>query len=219
MKARWFCVVLLLSILAGCRKKDEVTPVKKVTPINGAISFSALLQSNMVVQRDKPFIVSGTSPAKLKIAVNVSWNTTTFNTVADAGGSWTVTVPATTANAGPQTIMAKADGLDAAILTNVVIGDVWVCSGQSNMVYPVDSISPFTGVLNYQSEIAAANYPSIRMLAVQEDGEATPLINLKLSVLRHEQAMRGIGKRMVGSGHCLRAGRQDSQQPGFFCVC
>ncbi len=173
---------MLLFILAGCKKKEEVTPVKKVTPVSGAISFSALLQTNMVVQRDKPFVVSGKSPAKLKIAVNVSWNTTTFNAVADTGGNWSVSVPATTANANPQTVMAKADGLDAAILTNVVIGDVWVCSGQSNMVYPVDSISPFTGVLNYQAEIAAANYPSIRMLTVQEDAEASPIFNFKLPV-------------------------------------
>jgi len=185
------CVIvmaMLIFALASCSKKENVKPVitSKPTKSTGTLpttlSVAELLQSNMVVQRDKPFVIWGQAPAKLKVAVNVSWNTTTFNAVADTSGNWSVTIPATAVNASPQTIMAKATGFDAIILTNVVIGDVWVCSGQSNMVYPVDSISPFDGVLNYKAEIAAANYPLIRMLSVQDDAEAAPAVSLNFPV-------------------------------------
>ncbi|HEY8781209.1 MAG TPA: sialate O-acetylesterase [Mucilaginibacter sp.] len=184
MKVKWLCLASLLVILAGCRKKENIAPSNPGNPTTGQSTFSMseLLQSNMVVQRDKPFAIWGKAPARLKIVVNVSWNITTFNTVADASGNWTVSVPGTAANASPQTIIAKADGFDAVILTNVVIGDVWICSGQSNMAYPVDSIAPFEGVVNYKTEIAAANYPFIRVLAVQDDYEATPAANLHFPV-------------------------------------
>ncbi len=184
---KWQLIILALFTLAGCIKNERFTPSKNGNQTNGTgslpgLSVSSLLQSNMVVQRDKPFLITGTAPANLKISVNVSWNTTTFNTVSDASGNWSVTLPPAAANSKPQTIMANARSYQAVILTNVLIGDVWICSGQSNMVYPVDSIAPFDGVLNYKAEIAAASYPFIRMLTVQEDMEASPLPNLNFPV-------------------------------------
>ncbi len=178
MKTRWLCIILLLAVLAGC-KKEGVKPGNPVK-VTGTLSLSEVLQSNMVVQRDKPFTIWGKAPANIKIAVNVSWSTTTFNIVADASGNWTVAVPATAANANPQTIIAKADGLDEVELTNILIGDVWICSGQSNMVFPVDSIAPFEGVLNYKAEIAAANYPLIRIFTVPDDAEPAPDSSLNI---------------------------------------
>jgi sialate O-acetylesterase len=184
MKMKCWHFALLLFILAGCHKKETIKPSKPGNSTKGilpsAVSFASVLQTNMVVQRDKPFEIWGQAPPALKIAVNVSWNITTLTTVADSSGNWKVWVPASAANASPQTIMAKGAGFDALILTNVVIGDVWVCSGQSNMAMPVDSISPFRGVLNYQAEIAAANYPAIRMLSIQDDFENDPAADLKL---------------------------------------
>jgi len=129
----------------------------------------------MVVQRDKPVTIWGQAPANLKIGVTVSWNSTTFNTIADAKGNWSVSVPASPVNGSPQTIKAQTSGYEPVTLSNILIGDVWVCSGQSNMVFPVNAIAPFEGVLNYQEEITAANYPQIRMLNVTEDKEAAPV--------------------------------------------
>jgi len=166
-------------VLAGCSKKENVKPVK-VTPLDSTgFSVSSLLQSNMVVQRDKPFTIWGQAVANSKITVNVSWNATAFNTIADAMGNWSVSIPQTPVNTNPQTITAMATGYVPVKLTNILIGDVWVCSGQSNMVFPVDSISPFEGVLNFRSEIAAANYPMIRMFSVAEDAEMSPVTKLK----------------------------------------
>jgi sialate O-acetylesterase len=185
-KSKWLLLALLLFILAGCSKKEIVKPVnpgdpKKTGRLLTGVSLSSVLQSNMVIQRDKPFVIWGHAPANVKLTVNVSWNTTTFVALADTSGKWKVTIPATGTNASPQTIIANADGYEPVILTNILIGDVWICSGQSNMVFPVDSIAPFQGVTNFKAEIAAANFPMIRMLTVQVDGESAPQTDLKLA--------------------------------------
>ena len=178
MRKIWLGAVLLLLILAGCKKNEKITPVKTVTVDTAGFSVASLFQSNMVLQRDKPATIWGKGPASIKVAVTLSWNPTVLNTTADAAGNWLATVPASVATAIPQTITIKADGISAVTLSNVLIGDVWICSGQSNMVMPVDSIAPFTGVLNFRSEIAAANYPTIRMLNVTEDPEMAPMTKL-----------------------------------------
>ncbi len=178
MQTKWLCILLVFFILTGCSKKENVGPQKNTN--TATFSVSGVLQSNMVVQRDQPFTVWGQASPNLNLSVNVSWYSTTLNAVADASGNWKVSIPASAANASPQTITIKAAGVSTITLNNVVIGDVWICSGQSNMVFPVDSISPFEGVLNYKAEIAAANYPLIRTFTVQDDNEAAPAIDLAL---------------------------------------
>ena len=180
MRVRWLCLVLLILIIAGCSKKENVGPKKTTGGKN--FSLGSPLQSNMVVQRDKPLVIWGQASPKQKVTINVSWNLTTLNTVADDNGNWKVTFPASAANTSAQTIIAKPDGADGVVLTNILIGDVWICSGQSNMTMPLDVIAPFTGVLDYQTEIAAANYPLIRTLAIQSDYEDTPASALKFAV-------------------------------------
>jgi sialate O-acetylesterase len=167
------CLWLFMLVLAACSKKTAIDPQEPVAP--GVFSLGSPLQTNMVVQRDKPFVIWGNGGPKVKITVNVSWNLSTFNTVSDDAGGWMVTVPASPANSNPQSILAKPAGGEAITLTNVLIGDVWICSGQSNMVMPLSPISPFTGVLDYETEIAAANYPLIRTLTLQSDNEALPV--------------------------------------------
>ncbi len=73
---------------------------------------------------------------------------------------------------GPYTL-GVSQGDDAITLENVMMGDVWVCSGQSNMVWPVDS--GILGVDNAEEERANADWPSIRLLAVTPSGSDTPL--------------------------------------------
>jgi sialate O-acetylesterase len=167
------CLWLSMLVLGACSKKPAIDPQKPVAP--DAFSLGSPLQANMVVQRDKPFVIWGNAGPKVKITVNVSWNHSSFNTVSDDAGGWMVTVPASPANSNPQSILAKPAGGGAITLTNVLIGDVWICSGQSNMVMPLSPISPFTGVLDYETEIAAANYPLIRTLTLQSDNEALPI--------------------------------------------
>lgn len=131
----------------------------------------------MVVQRNKPFKIWGRANSNASINVNASWNPGQLTTMADDSGKWSIIIPASPANPAPQTVTITNSN-SSITLKNILIGDVWVCAGQSNLVYEVDSIAPFRGVLNYQSEISLANYPSIRALHLGTDYEMTPADSL-----------------------------------------
>ncbi|MDR3696686.1 sialate O-acetylesterase [Mucilaginibacter sp.] len=182
VKKHWLYPVLALLLFAGCRKDLKVVSfTDKGAPVT-ALSVSSLFQNNMVVQRDKPVNIWGQAPVHTPVTVNVSWSSASLLAITDASGNWKVSVPPAAANSSPQAITVKAPGYTTVTFSDVLIGDVWICSGQSNMVMPVDTMAPFKGVLNYVAEIAAANYPLIRVLTVQEDIEASPIANLKRAV-------------------------------------
>jgi len=128
----------------------------------------------MVIQRDKPCLLWGSAPNGDTVTVKVSWNATTFYAVATASNTWQISIPAAPANADPQTIdCVTADSIPVN-LKNILIGDVWICSGQSNMEKNMSI------VLNSDEEIAAANYPNIRVSTLAtdyEDGPTTTLSN------------------------------------------
>ena len=183
MKRRWLFMGLMLMLFAAC-KKDPKNQTNNGGNNGGntgdsKFSFGSALQSNMVIQRDKPFVVWGTARAKQSVTINASWAATPAITTADDAGNWKISIPAAAANSAAQTITGKPNGDPAVTLNNILIGDVWLCVGQSNMTMPVAAISPFLGVTDYQNEIASANYPLIRAAIVQSDYEDTPQANFK----------------------------------------
>ena len=174
----YLCCILF--VLASC-KKDKISVIQKASsPVQtaGGLSVSNVLQSNMVIQRNKPLLLSGFAPALDTVTVNVSWSNVLLRTKADASGSWHISTPVGGANSSPQSIKITSAGLPGIELSNILIGDVWVCSGQSNMVMQVDSIPPFQGVTNYKQEIAAADYPAIRAITVQPSYRNGPVDSL-----------------------------------------
>ncbi|HEY8930898.1 MAG TPA: sialate O-acetylesterase [Mucilaginibacter sp.] len=183
MTRRWLFLAVLLMLFAACKKEPKNQNNNGGN--NGGntgdskFTFGSALQSNMVIQRDKPFVIWGTARAKQSVTINVSWNATPTITTADDAGNWKVSIPAAVANSTPQTITGNPNGDPAVTLNNILIGDVWLCVGQSNMTMPVDAISPFLGVTDYPNEIASANYPLIRTATVQSDYEDTPQANFK----------------------------------------
>ncbi|RYE17394.1 MAG: hypothetical protein EOP51_23970 [Sphingobacteriales bacterium] len=143
---------------------------------------NGLLQSNMVVQRGKPFPVWGKTNAGATVSVKAGWNATLFTTKADAGGNWKLFIPAAEANSTEQTLTCSTNGPKPVKFTGVLIGDVWLCSGQSNMTMPMNrqdnNFGGFHGVADYENEIAAANYPLIRMMPVRIASNKTPMEEL-----------------------------------------
>ena len=183
MRIKWQLFILcLIVVLNSCKKDKNFSPITPPpsNPIqeNNRFSVSNVLQSNMVIQRNKPFVIWGKAQSNLNISVNVSWNQSTFTAIADGSGNWKVAIPATVANTVAQTITVSADKAATVTFKNILIGDVWICSGQSNMVFQVDSIPPFRGVTNYTTEIAAANYPNIRAITLQTDMQTGPVDTL-----------------------------------------
>jgi sialate O-acetylesterase len=146
---------LLLCLLAGCRRSGELQPDGGSN--NTPFSISNVLQSNMVLQRNQPCVLWGAVTAGHKVVVKASWDVNSYTAIADDKGVWKITIPPTDANSLSQTITCTSQGFDDIKLSNILIGDVWLCSGQSNMVMQVDALAPFTGVVNYPTEIARAD--------------------------------------------------------------
>ncbi len=133
-----------------------------LTTASATVAVSPLYGSNMVLQRDKPLPVWGTaSPNK---TVTVSYNGQVVTTTSDAQGRWLVKLaPMSAKTAGSNLTIAEAGGNTIA-LSNVVVGDVWLCSGQSNMAWNLNGCDRPT-------DINSANYSGIRHFWV-------PLANL-----------------------------------------
>ena len=122
---------------------------------DGDFVLPSLLSDNMVLQRERPISIWGWSPAGKKITVQLGDETKTA--VAGTDNKWKAVFKSRRAG-GPFSMTIRGDA--ALTLTNVMIGDVWVCAGQSNMQHPMSQ------VIDTETEIASANYPNIRLATI-----------------------------------------------------
>nr|WP_294904353.1 sialate O-acetylesterase [uncultured Lacibacter sp.] len=102
--------------------------------VNAAIKLPYFFSDNMVLQQQTDAAIWGWTKAGSTVKVNTSWNKVSYSTKADANGKWKLKVK-TSAAGGPYSITIS-DGTPV-ILKNVLIGEVWLCSGQSNMEMPM----------------------------------------------------------------------------------
>lgn len=128
-----------------------------------------LFSDNMVIQRDKEIKVWGW--ADKNETVEVRFNGQVKKAKANTSGDWSVRLTPT-AYGGPYELSVKGKN-NTLSFKNILIGDVWLCSGQSNMEWQVNSVN------NADSEIASANYPEIRSFNVEKDMSAVPKNDLK----------------------------------------
>ena len=115
-----------------------------------------VLNSNMVLQRDMPVTVWGWADKGEK--VTVSFGGQKKSAVAGKNGEWMVKLDKLKASAKPATLTVK--GNNEIKLENVLVGEVWICSGQSNMEWRVSQCA------NPKEEIAKSNHPQIRLFDV-----------------------------------------------------
>ena len=127
----------------------------------------SIIGSNMVLQREKTVPVWGWDDAGQK--VTVSFNGQAVTTKADAEGRWQVDLKAMKAG-GPFEMTIQ--GSSEVKLGNILIGEVWLCSGQSNMEWTVSRSK------NPKEEIAAANYPNIRHIKIPHRPSDKPESNV-----------------------------------------
>jgi len=119
--------------------------------LQAEVRFPSVIGDNMVLQRGEPVPVWGWDAAGTKVSVAIGDAAVTATAGAD--GRWTAYLPAMKAG-GPHDITVK--GTSEATIKNVLVGEVWFCSGQSNMEWRVRQSD------NPEEEIAAAKYPQIR---------------------------------------------------------
>lgn len=119
------------------------------------IKLPSLVGDNMVLQRDKPLKIWGWADKGEK--VNIDFLEKKYSTKTSVDGKWEIVIPAQKAG-GPYDMLIEGDS--SITLTNILIGDVWFCGGQSNMEVKVSQS------LNADKEIAAANNDNIRLFDV-----------------------------------------------------
>jgi len=130
------------------------------------VKLPALYQSNMVLQRNKPCTIRGT--ADNGEAVSLEFNHSTYHAKA-RNRNWAITLPPQPAG-GPYTIIIK--GKNRMELSDVLFGDVWICSGQSNMQFSVKEARP-------QPDTAAYNNRNIRLFTVGIGADFVPQDTVK----------------------------------------
>ncbi|MEM1094353.1 MAG: sialate O-acetylesterase [Bacteroidota bacterium] len=126
------------------------------------VQLPALFSDHMVLQRDMPIPVWGTASPGGEVTVALGGQTRAA--VADGEGNWQVDLPLMSAG-GPHTLTVA--GTDTTTFSDVLIGDVWVGSGQSNMYWEVRQSA------DAEAEIAAANHPNLRIFDVALDASMT----------------------------------------------
>ena len=125
--------------------------------------LAPLFTDNMVLQRGQSDPVWGWTTPGATVAVSIAGKSA--SAVAGADGKWTAKLPSLPVG-GPYTL--RIAGPQTVLCANVLVGDVWICSGQSNMEFGVGNVD------NADQETAAANYPQIRLFMVQHNIQLTP---------------------------------------------
>ncbi|MFP6619728.1 MAG: sialate O-acetylesterase [Pirellulaceae bacterium] len=120
------------------------------------IVLSKVFGDHMVLQQEQPIRLFGAASPGEKVTAELAGKTTTATT--GKNGRFRLELPAMKADGKTHTLTVK--GQNTITLTDVLLGEVWICSGQSNMEWSVG------GTLNAKEEIAAANHPQIRLFNV-----------------------------------------------------
>jgi sialate O-acetylesterase len=139
-------------------------------PALAEVSLPRIIDSNMVLQRGQSVPIWGwAAPGE---RVTVEFSSQTRSTRADKTGRWEVRLRSLKASAVPERMVVA--GENRLVLTNILVGEVWLCSGQSNMEKPIGAQSGQKPVLNHEEELADSDYPQIRLFKVEKAMAAAP---------------------------------------------
>lgn len=144
-----------------------------VLEMGAKVTFPVIFGDNMVLQQNAEVPFWGKAAPGKTVKVKTSWNGETYKTVAEKDGSWKVTLQ-TSSYGGPYDINVS-DG-KSVTFHNVMLGEVWLCSGQSNMEMP---LAGWGRIDNYEQEIANAHYPDIRLFQVSRETAYSPQYDCK----------------------------------------
>jgi len=122
------------------------------------VKLPAVISDNMVLQRNKKLSIWGWAEPGEEVMVSVSWHRMRWAVTAGDNGKWVFKMNSPKMG-GPYEMTFS--GKNTITLKNIMVGEVWVCSGQSNMQMAVKSSA------NAEQEIAAADYPDIRLFTVE----------------------------------------------------
>jgi sialate O-acetylesterase len=158
MRFRELGVVFLLALSVGAHAE---------------VRLPGVLSDHAVLQRNAPIHIWGWARPSAKLTIH--FHGQTIDAIADDVGEWNAWLNAEAAG-GPYTLTVDGDGTVSR--TDILVGDVWLASGQSNMEFPLKGFD--TAPMNdSEKEIAAATHPNIRLLLVPRTGSLTPETDIK----------------------------------------
>lgn len=128
------------------------------------VQLPKIFSDGMVLQRDMPIRIWGRAEPAARVRVSIDQKSA--EAVADANGDWRATLEALPAG-GPHALAVESEGARVT-LSDVLIGDVWIASGQSNMEWPLRNAR------DAEAEIAAADFPNIRHFEVEKSIQFLP---------------------------------------------
>ena len=170
-----------LILIAACLAL-WLTPPEPAAPIAPriesptALKLPGVFSDHMVLQRDRHVRVWGWAPPGQPIELQFA--SQSHNTEADAQGNWSVTLDPMPAG-GPHEL-AVSTPTETQSVIDILMGDVWFCSGQSNMEMTV-APDYYSGIIGYEQLLKDANKPNIRLLKVRNRTSSTPQKNLEAS--------------------------------------
>lgn len=131
-------------------------------PSFSQVQLPSFISDNMVLKQNSEAPIWGWAEPGTRVSVTPSWSNTVYQTSADNKGEWFVKIT-TPAAGGPYSVIINKD-----TLVNVMVGEVWICSGQSNMQWALNQSE------NPDEEILNANYPNIRLFYAARDNARIP---------------------------------------------
>src|SRR3954447_3473022 len=134
------------------------------------VRLPKILSSHMVLQRDRPIHLWGWASPDEKLTVSL--NGQSAESQADKLGKWSLYLPSQPAG-GPFKVEVK--GSNTLSLDDVMVGDVWFASGQSNMEMPLKGFPGNASIKNSEAEIQSATQPRMRLLHIQKNTSSYPL--------------------------------------------
>ena len=164
---RTFLLLLALSFGASARAESPAaTPHSPFRPVKPppALKVHGIFRSHMVLQRDKPIAIWGWAPVGTDVTVAFGDQKAVTKAAGD-GGRWEVVFPAQTANTEGRSLVVQA-GDNSVRMNDILIGDVWVMNGQSNMAFALK------GVFEADLESATAHLPLLRHLRIKAGAES-----------------------------------------------
>jgi sialate O-acetylesterase len=131
------------------------------------IKLPSIISDNMVLQADMNVPIWGTAPANSKVMLACSWSQDKFSADSDLQGKWMTKIR--TPKSGKDCTMKITCGQESKTISNILIGQVWLASGQSNMQWMLKNSQ------DGDKEVASAEYPDIRLFTVYRKASRTPL--------------------------------------------
>lgn len=158
MKKSWFSLLILLTILPAT--------------ISAKVKLPEVIGDNMVLQQDTQVRLWGMATKNSNVKISLSWNSQPFFAKADNAGDWEIMVPTPKASFIPQKITFEEG--EKLLVNNILIGEVWFCSGQSNMEMPLNGFWNCP-VMDANETISKANtYKGFRFVNISKKGALMP---------------------------------------------